>query len=176
MNGSRVARRYARAAFDLALDHHDIDGWLADLHAIHRFVAIDEVAALMENPAIPFGTKQDLIEQSLPGIGRLRRNFLSVLVQNGRARELGATVSAFERLVNEHRGVAVAQVSTAVPLDDKESTEVARRLEALLGKRVVLEKRVDSSLIGGVVARIGDRLIDGSIAGQLSALRDQLAH
>jgi F-type H+-transporting ATPase subunit delta len=77
--------------------------------------------------------------------------------------------------VREHRGVAVAEVTTAVPLDAAEADDVSRRLGALIGKRIELRTQVDPSIIGGIIARVGDYLIDGSVTGQLSRLRSRLS-
>ena len=170
-----MARRYARAVFDLAIARNDLDGWLGDLHLIRSFLEEADVGLLLENPSIPFARKQEIVEHRLLGLDPLRRNFVHVLVERGRTRSIGDIVAEYRRLVDDYRGVAVAEVVTAVPLDDDESQTVARRLEGLVGKRIVLDKRVDPSILGGIVARIGDRLIDGSVAGQLGALRDQLA-
>lgn len=170
-----MARRYARAVFDLAVAEGDVDGWLGDLHLIQSFLGEVDVAMLLEKPEIPLAAKQEIVDRSLGKLGRLRRNFVYVLVTNGRVRAIDEIVSQFQALVNDYRGLAVAEVVTAVPLDDRESQRVAQRLEALVGKKIVLQRRVDPSILGGVVARIGDHLIDGSIAGQLDALRDQLS-
>ncbi len=175
MNEGRIARRYARAVFDIAVASGDVDGWLRDLRSIQSFLGQADVSMLLENPAIPLAEKQAVVDQGLARLGQLQRNFVYVLIANGRVSQIDGIVAEFQRLVNDYRGVAVAEVTTAVPLDERETRVVAGQIEALLGKKVVLEKRVDPSILGGVVARIGDRLIDGSLAGQLAALRNQLS-
>ncbi len=175
MNGGRVARRYARAVFDLAVAQNAVDGWLGDLLTVQGFLDSAGVRALLENPEVAFAQKQEVVDQGLAQLSQLARNFVYVLVQHGRVGAIDDIVAEFRRLVNDYHGIAVATVTTAVPLEDKESQEVARRLEALVGKRIVLEKRVDPGILGGVVARIGDHVIDGSLASQLNALRDNLA-
>jgi F-type H+-transporting ATPase subunit delta len=175
MNVGRVARRYASAVFGLAVERGEVDRWTGALHRIEERLGEADIAMLLENPSIPMDRKQEIVDRALPGLEQLPRNFAYVLVANGRASAIGAIVAEYERLVREHQGIAIAEVTTAVPLDDAESRSVARQLEALVGKRIVLERRVDPSILGGVVARIGDHLIDGSLAGQLAALRDQLA-
>jgi len=175
MNGGQVARRYARAVFDLAVAEGDVDGWLGDLHLIQSFLSEVDIAMLLENPSIPFAAKREIVDKGLGKLGRLRQNFVYVLVTNGRVRAIDDIVAQFQALVNDYRGLAVAEVVTAVPLDDHESQRVTQRLEALVGKKIVLQRRVDPSILGGVVARIGDHLIDGSIASQLGALREQLS-
>jgi F-type H+-transporting ATPase subunit delta len=80
----------------------------------------------------------------------------------------------FRRLLNEYRGIAVAQVTTAVPIDDRQKAVIASRLGRRLGKTVTLEERVDPSILGGVIAQVGDTVIDGSIRGRLERLRRTL--
>lgn len=80
----------------------------------------------------------------------------------------------FRRLLNEHRGIAVAQVTTAIPIDERQKAVIASRLGRRFGKTVVLEPRVDPAILGGVIAQIGDTVIDSSIRGRLERLRRTL--
>jgi len=174
MNGGRVARRYARAVFDLAVSTRQEEEWLRDLRVVESILTQPELAALLDNPAVPFGEKRAVVEGTMAGLDQTRRSFVFVLVEHGRTSVISEIVAEYQRELNEHQGVAVAEVTTAVPLDDAESVAVTRRLEQIVGKRIILEKRVDPSILGGVIARIGDRLVDGSIAGQLESLRREL--
>ena len=81
---------------------------------------------------------------------------------------------AFRRLLNEHRGIAVAQVTTAVPIDERQKATIASRLGQRVGKTVTVETRVDPEILGGVIAQIGDNVIDGSVRGRLERLRRAL--
>ncbi len=174
MNGGRVARRYARAAFDLAVSAGQEEAWLRDLKVLESILTQPEVAGLLENPAVTFAEKASVLERALAGLDPLRRNFAYVLAEHGRSSVISEVVAEFQRELNDYQGIAIAEVTTAVPLDDAESRAVARQLEKIVGKRIVLEKRVDPSILGGVIARIGDRLVDGSIAGQLESMRREL--
>ncbi len=175
MNGGRVARRYARAVFDLAVARHELADWLRDVRLIQAFLDEPNVAALLESPTVPFDRKRDLVDQGLNGLPEPRRNFVYLLVEHGRVREIDSIAAELQRLAEEHEGIAVADVTTAVPLDDATSRGVIQRLERLTGKKIILKQHVDPSILGGVVARIGDHLIDGSVAVQLAALRAELA-
>ncbi len=175
MNGGRVARRYARAVFDLAVARHDLAEWLRDVRLIQAFLDEPNVAALLESPAVPFERKLELVKQGLSGLPESRLNLVYLLVEHGRVRAIDSIAAELQHLAEEHQGIAVADVTTAVPLDDATSRGVVERLERLTGKKVILKQRVDPSILGGVVARIGDHLIDGSVAGQLAALRAELA-
>lgn len=168
------AKRYARAAFDIAESDREIERWRHDLRAIADVLTDPVLAAYLKSPAVPFAPKRDLLDRSLAGIGPLSRNFTYTIVENRRVDEVEAIVAEFERLARDRAGVAIARVTTAVPLDEHEAEAVAVRLGALTGRRVIVERVVDPSIIGGIVARIGDREIDGSVRTRLAALRRRL--
>lgn len=174
MSVGRVARRYARAAFDIAVERGELDGWLADLRKLQSIFENPELARLLESPDLQFSQKEAIVSDATMRIDPLRRNLALLLVQNSRGSLIGEIVEEFVRLSNEFRGLVVAEITTAVPLDDAETRVITRQLETLTGRQIILHKQVDPSIIGGVVARIGDRLIDGSVVGRLAALRESL--
>ncbi len=169
-----AGRRYARAIFDFASEAGNLDQWMSDLRDIRDFLAEPAVAQVLDNPEIPFENKQKIIMAGLKGMDPLRVNFVKLLVRKGRTDIIDDIIAQYERLVNEHLGIAVADVTTAIPLDSKTTDLVAKRLSALIGKKVTVRTSVDPEIIGGLVAKVGDRLIDGSLVGQLAALRTRL--
>ncbi len=169
-----VARRYARAIFDIALEKGDLDKWLEDLRLMRDVLADPRMALFMENPKIPFETKKGVIDRSMPGLDVLRRNLLYLLISKRRTEIMGKVCAEFEDLLNQYRGIAFADVTTAVPLAPAEAEAVAKELSRVTGKQVQLRTSVDPSIIGGLVARIGDQLLDGSVKGRLIALRQRL--
>ena len=80
----------------------------------------------------------------------------------------------YQRLVNSYRGIELAEVITAIPLDDEDKQMLVKRLSAIFGKRISLQPEVDPAVIGGFIARVGDRLLDGSTRGKLEALKKEL--
>ena len=88
---------------------------------------------------------------------------------------VGDIADEYQRLLDSHRGIEQAEVTTAIPLDDEDKQRLAEYLGAVVGKKVMLKPKVDSGLIGGIVARVGDKLLDGSTRSKLAALREQLA-
>ncbi len=170
-----AGRRYARAIFDLASQGDSYDQWLRDLKDIRDFLSDQTVALVIQNPEVPFEQKKKLIDAGLPDLDQIGRNFVYVLVEKRRSESMENIVADFESLVNERRGVAVAEVTTAVPLDDKSAEFVAERLSALTGKQITLQQSVDPSIVGGIVAKIGDKLINGSVANRLARMREKLA-
>ncbi|HEY8885724.1 MAG TPA: ATP synthase F1 subunit delta [Chloroflexota bacterium] len=169
-----VARRYARAVFEIAQEEHDLAGWERDLHTIADVLKDPRLSAYLASPAVPTEEKLRLVETTLGGLSEKRRSLVSLLIENGRTSNLGQIVDAFDTLLNEARGIVHARVTTAVPLSDSEVADVAEHLKGVVHRDVILSTAVDPSIIGGFVARIGDRLIDASVIGRLNALRESL--
>lgn len=169
-----AARRYGEAAFELALERGELDRWADDLRALAQVLAEPGAVAFFESARVPEAEKERVLEQVLEGIGPLAWNLVRLLVSRGRLGLTPQIALAFQELVDEHRGVAHAVVSTAVPLTAPQVEAVAARLGDLTGKQVVVEAQEEPGIIGGLVARIGDRLIDGSTRGKLESLKREL--
>lgn len=168
------ARRYAQAVFQIAAEQDSLAEWTADLAAIARAMAEADFAALLEAPQVPAAVKQDGIDTVLGGVGETARNLVRLLVANGQARLASAIRDEYERLVDAHRGIARARIVTAVRLDEGQRREIVAGLGRLVEGEIEPEWSEDPAIIGGVVARVGDRLIDGSVRSKLEALRQTL--
>jgi len=169
-----VARRYARAVFDIAREEHDLDGWLHDLRTIVAALDGPELRSLLDNPGVSFAEKRQIVEGTLSRLAPKRRNFVLLLIEARRTTLIDDILTAYVAELNAVRGIVTARVTTAVPLNGEETAVVTRRLEAITGQKVIATMAVDPTLVGGFVARIGDRLIDASVAGRLAALRASL--
>ena len=174
MPTSGVARRYARAVFEIASEENNLDGWLRDLRAIRNLLGEPTLAALLTSPAVPREAKLRRCEGLLQQFGEKQRNFVSVLIQNQRGGIIPSVVASFEEELDRSRGIVHAQVTTAIPFKDHELADICRRLEGVTGQEVVMSTSVDPTIVGGFVARIGDQLIDASVVGRLQALRASL--
>ncbi len=170
----RVARRYAQAAFEVARERGQVENWLEELERLVDLLEGTEAGAFLAAPQVPFGAKEQLVHQALAGFLPEVRNLVLLLVRRRRIRLLRRIFEEFGRLANEYRGVAVAEVTSAVPLEDADKAVVIRQLSELTGKRVLLRTRVDPSILGGLIVRIGDKLIDGSVRTRLERLRETL--
>ena len=170
-----AAKRYAEAVFETAKAHDAFDAWAADLETIVRLQRDPEVGRLLSSPAVGMPIKEKIVSAYLADTGRLAKNLVMLLLTRGRLELAPQIAGHYQRMLNEHRGVATAEVTSAVPLNDGEVRAVERRLSEMTGRRVVSEVTVDSSIIGGIVARVGDQLIDASVKGRLEALRRRLA-
>ena len=170
-----AARRYAEAAFELALRDDAPDAWRDDLAVAAGFVADERVAAVVGSPALPIADRRAVLESLLGGRVRPQvANRARLLTERGRADLLPAVASEYRRLLNRHRGVVDAVVTSAAPLNADETAAVRGRVEQMSGAAVELQSVVDPALIGGLTIRVGDRLLDASVRGRLERLRDQL--
>ena len=176
MREERVARRYARALFNAAVRAQSID---AVSEALQQLLSLlheqPPLRHLLLNPLIPRERKEQMVQET---VGRsthpLLASLLSVLVAKRRERLLPEVAGEFARLRDEHLGIVRVQATTAYPLDVRQEQALIRSLERRTQKTVVLDTRVDPSLIGGIVVRIGDTIIDGSVRGHLLRLRQYL--
>jgi F-type H+-transporting ATPase subunit delta len=175
---SASARRYAAAAMQVASDSGDYDTWLNGLAEFIRILQMPSARVIFTSPAIPASNKRAALGRLLPNLPPLVRNFLYILADRGRLAQAPAIHEALVEQVNTRRGILTAEVTTAIPLDPELQTTVAQRLGAYLKhdpQRITIRTRVDPSIIGGVVARVGDTLIDDSIRGRIQRLGRALA-
>ena len=170
-----AARRYADAAFELASRDDTHDAWLEGLETAVQLLGDERVAAIVDSPAVALADREALIERLLAArVAASVLNLTRVLVQRGRIDALPAVATQYRRLLNRHRGVTEAIVTSAVPLSAAETAAVRAKIESMLGLSVELASRVDDDLIGGLTVRVGDRFIDASVRGRIERLRDQL--
>jgi F-type H+-transporting ATPase subunit delta len=170
-----AARRYAEAAFEVAVRDGELDGWRDDLALAADILGRPEVAPVVASPAVPFVQRKGVVSQLLerrvrPGALRL----VNLLVSRGRVAILPRVAEDFVRQLNAHRGVVMATVTSAVPLTADETAAIRSRVEAMAGAAVELRTEVDPGLLGGITIQVRDRLLDASIRGRLERLRDQL--
>ena len=170
-----AARRYAAAVFDLARQDGSFDTWAADLDRLAALLDVPAAAHALASPVVTPAQKLAVIEADVPNLTSQTRNLLVLLVHRGRLGLLPDVAAAFRERLNRERGIVTAFVTTAAPLDDAGRTELGTRLATYAGRQVRMEMSVDPGLIGGVVARIGDQLLDGSVRGRLQTLRRRLA-
>jgi F-type H+-transporting ATPase subunit delta len=172
------ARRYAESIFAIAKEHNSFDRWLDDLATLRGLFTNPDMARLLADPKPSVAEKEAVVEKLLAGkVDRLTLNTALLLIRREHVEAAADLEREFQQMVNDYRGVAVAQVTTAVELDAAQRQMVKDRLEVLTAKHVDLQTHVDKTIIGGFVARVGDVLIDASLATRLQVLRqDLLSH
>lgn len=169
-----AAKRYAQAAFAVALEKGDAGRWIGDLDALSELVAQPEAAAVLQSDRVPVVEKERLLKAALPDVDPAVLNLARLLVAKRRIRLAGQVREEFGDLLDAHEGRARATVTTAVPLSGEQKADVAARLSQITGKTVSVEPVVDPAIVGGLVARVGDTLIDGSTRSRLVALKKSL--
>lgn len=171
-----VARRYAEAVFEIGREDNTVDAWLSDVRLIAEYFANRQLIFVMGEPHIRIERKEAIVRDLLGDKIRPAAMGLALtLVERGLVGLAPRIARQFELLYDNYRGQAKAEVISAAPLDDASRALVTRRLEESTGKRILLTEKVDPSLIGGVMTRVGDTLVDGSVRRKLALLRRQIA-
>ncbi len=168
------ALRFAEAAFAVARDKNQLDAWLEALDQASSVFDNHAAGLFLTSPVVSGDKKRAVLAELLPGMSEDVTRFLGILAHRDRLNLVPEIATSFRRLLNEYRGVVVAEITTAVPIDERQKTVIASRLGRRLGKTVVLETRVDPAIVGGVIAQVGDNVIDGSVRGRLERLRRAL--
>lgn len=170
------ARRYAQAVFEIARETKELDRWRSDLEQIAGAAGDTGFMALLESPRLPFDAKAKILSERLKGISPLALNLVLLLATRDKLGIIGDIADDYQQRLDSYRGIEPAEVITAIPLDDEDQRKLAGSLGVVVGRKVVLKTtRVDPGLIGGIVARVGGKLLDGSTRGRLAALRRELA-
>jgi F-type H+-transporting ATPase subunit delta len=168
------ARRYAQAVFQIALEKNEIAKWRSELETVAATLGDPQLRALLEDPKLSFQKKKDLTGKCLPGLSPLALNLCYLLVSKQALAVVEQIRDEFNRMADAHEGLEHATVTTAVALDDQDKVRLSQHLATLTGKRVSVDTQVDPDIIGGFVARIGDKLLDGSTRARLEALKKRL--
>lgn len=173
---SGVAKRYARALFEVAKERGLIDQIETELKIFVEAVNQNaELTKILMHPHIDSQAKKDLLKDVFQSqVAEETMNFVGVLIDNGRESDLAEIAYAYVGLANEERGIADATVTTAKPLSSEEQAQLADQFGKLLNKTLRIQTVVDPSIMGGVVVKIGDRLYDGSIKRKLEHFAHQL--
>jgi F-type H+-transporting ATPase subunit delta len=170
-----AARRYAEAAFQVAMRDDTVEAWRSELDSAATIVAEERIGRALANPSIALETRVETARDTFgPLVGPQMLNLLGLMLRRGRIEELPRVAAEFQRLDNERQGITRATATSASALSADDVRALTARLEEMTGGRVELDVKVDPSLLGGLVVRVGDRLIDGSVRSRLERLRNQL--
>ena len=175
LENSTIARPYASAVFELAQETGQEQEWSAMLGLLSQVVADENLRGLISNPKV---SRQQLQELALDVCGDalsdLGRNLVKILVQAGRLQHTTAIKNQYEQLRAAAEGRVEVEVVAAYTLDEQQQDSIAETISTRLGKQVSVKTLVDETLIGGAVIRAGDSIIDASLRGRLSELRNEL--
>jgi F-type H+-transporting ATPase subunit delta len=174
-----VARRYARAIFELGVEEgqlHDLTAQITDFAA--AYAGSSELGAVLANPLVSHEEREQVllaVAQRL-GLAGLALNAVRLIAARRRLGVLPEIARLLARMADEQNSVVRAIVTSAVPLSAQYVASLEKELAAMTQKSIVIEHRQDSSLVAGLVTQIGDNTIDGSIQGRLAELERQLLH
>lgn len=172
----QLASKYATAIFEIARDEKNLDGYAKDLGTVRNDVfAIPEAVKFFQNPLVPQVAKKNLLTRAVgKEVSATVMNFLMLLVDKKRIGVFNEIHDIFTSLKNREQGILIADVTSAFPLTKKQQDALIKKLSSLTGKKIQVRPHKDESIIGGLILKIGDKRIDGSVAGRLRALKSSM--
>ena len=178
MSVSLVAHRYAKALFDIGAEQNDLERMVDEMATVaDAWQSSADLRNAIENPLVQHPAKKAVIAEIAERISATDtvRQTLQLLVDRRRMKTLPYVARMLRQLADARKGLVHAEVTTAVALSEVYYARLQAQLERMTSKRVVIDRRIDPALLGGVVTRIGDRIIDGSLRTRLLSLRDAMA-
>ena len=178
MSLQTIARRYATALADVAIERGEAREVQSELDQWAEMIeANPQLKEVFANPTIVYDHKRKVLEDliSRTRVRETTASFLRVLLRNQRLSQLGAVVERFGQVLDERGGMVAAHVTTARPLPEDLRNSLHETLTAATGRKVRLSFETDESIIGGLVARIGSTIFDGSVQSQLDRLANEMA-
>ncbi len=172
-----IAKRYATALLELGGEAGELDALVEEIsRAAAAYEASAELRGAFENPLVPAPAKKailgDIVERL--ALGTTSRSFLGLLVDRRRIRALPAIATRLREMADLRRGITRAEVLTAMPLPEEYFEKLQRELERITGRKVALDRKLDPTLICGVLIRIGDTVYDGSLVARLKQLKETM--
>ena len=172
-----IARRYAKALLEIGIKQQTYDALGKELDRLaDTFGKSAELKTALENPVFPLEKRRHVLDELARrlALSKTVRNFVMLLADKGRITALPDIARVHRTLIDEHAGRVRAVVTSARPLDPMLESRLKTALEKSSGKTVLLEKREDPTIVGGLVTQLGDTVYDGSVRTQLQQLREQL--
>lgn len=173
---SSTATALATALLELADERGQLDAVADEMAAIGQAVdGTPGLQAFLTSPSIKDQERADVLERTIiKGSSPMIASFLRLLASKGQLSELSGVSAATARLMDVRRGKVDVDVTVATPLDDAQLAEVGRRVSAAINKQANVKQNVDESILGGIIVRFGDKLIDGSVRSQLRAIEAKM--
>jgi F-type H+-transporting ATPase subunit delta len=171
------ARRYARTIFRMAQENKELTRWQSDLRKIDGILGDKALRTLLENQQIPWAEKEKYLAPRLGDVNPQILKLVALLSARSKLALVSEIAEEYQRLLDSYRGIEgaeTAEVVTAITLDNDFQLKLAQRITDIIGKPVILKTLVDPTIIGGIVIRVGDKLIDGSLRTKLAALKKEL--
>jgi F-type H+-transporting ATPase subunit delta len=175
MRNTKVATRYARALLDLAIDQGNVDSVLGDMMTFLATVNDSrEFELLLSSPVVKTDKKIAIFQQAFEPFEKSTQDFLALVTNNRRESMLADIAEAFKASVQEYRGIVPMTLTSAMPLEASTRDAIIAKIQASVKGTLEVEEKIDESLIGGFVVRMGDQQIDASVVNQLNNLKQRL--
>lgn len=172
-----IANRYAEALFQIGEEENKTDNLYNELKEVSSLMNTNkDLNNVMKSPLVSKKEKIQLIDTLFAGkVDNDLKNFLKILIEKGRITSINAIGETYKELLNEKNNILEGYVISAVPMNDEKIKELETELSKKYNKNVTLENKVDESILGGVLVRLGNTQIDGSVKTRLDNIKDQLA-
>ncbi len=177
MKLSRAASRYAKAILDLAIDKKEAAAVNEDMKSVLTTVHKNlELQEFLKSPVVKIEQKRGALRQIFSNVGGITMGAFDLIVDNQRSDILGDIATKYILLFDEMNKREVATVTTAVEITPELEEKVLAKAKELAGKEVILEKKIDPSIVGGFILRVGDKEINASVHSTLGELKREFAH
>lgn len=172
-----VSRTYSEALFEVALEENKVDLFLDEMSFVtETFKLHPEFFEFFRTPLVRVDEKKKVIEEVFGNkLSKEINNFLKIVIDKRRGHFIKQIQLEYEKIVNGHKGIISAVATTSIPLSVEDKKVLQDKLSALTGKTVKLSNDIDESVIGGVLVKIGDKVIDGTIKGRLEEMKESLS-
>ncbi|GAC1389960.1 MAG: hypothetical protein NVS4B11_02650 [Ktedonobacteraceae bacterium] len=170
-----VSRRYAGAIFELARKQNTLDRTLEDVQGIAKLFSNRKISFLLREPKIPAQRKEKAMREALQSkVLPTSLNLALLLIQRDLVEYTPNIATELEKMLRDYRNEAVAEVTTATQMDSVQGRTIQQALEQRTGKTIIVHPHTNPAILGGVIARVGDQVIDGSVRYRLSLLQQQM--
>ena len=171
------SRRYAQAVFRIATESGELDKWTQDLDVMSTAIQSQDLLTFLDAPQVPTAAKTNIINQTFASsIGPLALNLALLLGSRSMAGSIPEIAKEYSRMLDVHREIKRGEVIAAMPLNDEQQTKIAEMLEVIVDSKVQMTTRVEPDVIGGLIAQIGDKVIDGSLRTRLDRMRRSIVN
>tara|TARA_B100000945_G_scaffold166287_2_gene133303 strand:- start:3460 stop:3993 length:534 start_codon:yes stop_codon:yes gene_type:complete len=168
------ARRYSQAAFSIASEKDEIDKWLSEMKDATAILSDNDCIAFFDAEQIPIDVKLDGVKKLFSKNMGLIQNLISLMVTRKDISKFLEVSNIFISMADEYKGIVKVDITTAVPIAKENLEKITKKIENIENKKVVINKNIDKNILGGIVIRIGDKLIDGSTKNKINLLSEQL--
>lgn len=175
MKSTKVASRYAKSLLEIAIEQKNVDSVLGDMKfLLQTNNETRDFELLVASPIINADKKIEIFEKVFDQFEAVSMNFVKLITKNGREEFLPEIARSFEAQVKEYKGIVPITIVTASALDDATRTKIVAKVQETVKGQLEIEEKIDASLIGGFMVRMGDMQIDASIANQFNNLKQRL--